>query len=233
MNLLVSAGPTREFLDPVRFLTNRSTGKMGYAVAEQAARRGHSVVLVSGPVSLPPPEGVRIRHVVSALDMLAALQDELAVCDALVMTAAVADWRPANAATSKLKKRGNGATAPDSAFQIAPDGQSAMLRLVPNPDILASLRPAKGSRLFVGFAAETDDVLQEAAGKLIRKGLDLIVANDVTRPGAGFGTDTNIVTFVEPDAPPRFLPLLPKAEVADRIVTWLEERLVRLVAPDA
>ncbi len=225
MNLLVSAGPTREFLDPVRFLTNRSTGKMGYAVAEQAARRGHSVVLVSGPVSLPPPDGVRIRHVVSALDMLAALQDELAACDALVMTAAVADWRPAAAATSKLKKRAAGTAASDAAFQIAPDGQSATLQLIPNPDILATLRSSKGNRLFVGFAAETNDVLEEASGKLIRKGLDLIVANDVTRPGAGFGTDTNIVTFVEPGALPLPLPLLSKAEVADRIISWLESHL--------
>ena len=222
MNFLVSAGPTREFLDPVRFLTNRSTGKMGYAVAAQAARRGHSVVLVSGPVELAPPEGVRVRRVVTALDMLAALQEELSACDALVMTAAVADWRPAASSPVKLKKSAAGAAPSKAAFQIAPDGQSATLRLVPNPDILATLRPAKGRRLFVGFAAETDHVLEEASKKLFRKGLDLVVANDVTRPGAGFGGDTNIVTLVAPDAEPMPLPLLAKTEVADRIIDWLE-----------
>ena len=220
MKILVTAGPTREFLDPVRFLTNRSTGRMGYAVAARAAARSHEVVLVSGPVSLTPPEGVRVRRIVSALDLLEAVRDELPPCDALVMTAAVADWRPASVATAKLKKR----AAPDDAeaFVRAADGTSATLRLVPNPDILSELRPLKGRRIFVGFAAETDHVLEEASAKLHRKGLDLVVANDVTRPGAGFEVETNIVTFVAPGAAPVPLPLLTKDEVADRIVEWLE-----------
>ena len=222
MKLLVTAGPTREFLDPVRFLTNRSTGRMGYAVAERAAARGHDVVLVSGPVSLEPPAGVRVRRIVSALDLLAAVQDELPACDALVMTAAVADWRPETVSSTKLKK--NVAPSPngDDATSFIIKGVSATLRLVRNPDILATLRPLKGSRRFVGFAAETDHVLEEASEKLFRKGLDLVVANDVTRPGAGFEVDTNIVTFVMPDAEPQPFPLLSKSDVADKIIDWLE-----------
>ena len=225
MKLLVTAGPTREFLDPVRFLSNRSTGRMGYAVAERAAARGHDVVLVSGPVSLEPPAGVRIRRIVSALALLTAVQDELPACDALVMTAAVADWRPETVSSTKLKKNSATSATPvtsATAFTIATDGESATLRLVRNPDILATIRPLKGDRRFVGFAAETDHVLEEASKKLFRKGLDLVVANDVTRPGAGFEVDTNIVTFVTPNAAPIPLPLLSKSDVADKIIDWLE-----------
>lgn len=212
MKVLVTAGPTREHLDPVRFLSNRSSGRMGYALAEAARDRGHDVVLVSGPVALPPPEGVEVVDVVSALDMLAAVSARLPWCDALIMCAAVADWRPASCSAVKLKKR----------------AMEAQLTLVPNPDILAELAPKKAGRLFIGFAAETHDLLAEAQGKLARKGLDLIVANDVTQPGAGFETATNIVTLVAPDAPPQPLPLMSKRAVADRILAWAEAKAASL-----
>lgn len=207
MRFLVSAGPTREFVDPVRFLSNRSTGRMGFAVAAAAAAAGHEVALVAGPVELPPPPGLAaLDRVVSAREMLAALRSRLAWCDALVMTAAVADFRPARRSARKIRK----GAMPEA------------LRLVRNPDILASLLPRKGGRIFVGFAAETDDVLGSAAAKLARKGLDLIVANDVTKPGAGFAVETNVVTFLAPGAPPEALPLLSKAEVARRLVARVE-----------
>lgn len=212
MRLLVSAGPTREFVDPVRFLSNRSTGKMGYAVARAAVEAGHEVVLVSGPVSLEPPPGLAaFVPVVSARDMLAALRRALAAADALVMTAAVADFRPARVSRRKIHK----GAMPDS------------IRLVPNPDILATLARRKGRRVFIGFAAETERAVAGAARKLRAKGLDLVVANDVTLPGAGFGVDTNIVTFVRPDGTAEALPVLPKLDVARRIVAEVEALLAR------
>ena len=207
MRILVSAGPTREFLDPVRFLSNRSTGRMGFAVAAAAVTAGHEVALVAGPVEIAPPAGLAaLDRVVSAREMLAALRRRLAWCDALVMTAAVADFRPARRAPRKVHK----GAMPEA------------LRLVRNPDILATLRPRKGARIFCGFAAETDSVLESAASKLARKGLDLVVANDVTKPGAGFGVETNVVTFLAPGSPPEALPLLPKTEVACRLVARIE-----------
>ncbi len=224
MKLLVTAGPTREFLDPVRFLSNRSTGKMGYAVAEAAVLRGHEVVLVSGPVSLPPPSGARLVRIVSARDLLAAVETEVDAADALVMTAAVADWRPASVASAKLKKRTGADPTADAAFRLDGEGR-ATLRLVANPDILATLRPRKGSRVFVGFAAETGDPLAEAGRKLAEKGLDLLVANDVSRPDAGFEVDTNAVSILSPGAPPEPWPLLTKREVAERLVGRVEQLL--------
>ena len=207
MKILVSAGPTREPIDAVRFLSNRSTGRMGYAVAQAAAEAGHEVALVSGPVALEPPPGVtRVVRVETALEMLDALRAELPAADALVMAAAVADFRPAAAAARKLHKGELGET----------------LRLERNPDILATLRPLKGDRIFCGFAAETDDVLGSAADKLARKGLDLVVANDVSAPGAGFAVDTNVVTVLRPGAAPDRWPLLSKLDVGRRLVTLLE-----------
>lgn len=212
MRLLVSAGPTREFVDPVRFLSNRSTGKMGYAVARAAVEAGHEVVLVSGPVSLEPPPGLAaFVPVVSARDMLAALRRAVAAADALVMTAAVADFRPARVSRRKIHK----------------GAMPEFLRLVPNPDILATLTRRKGRRVFIGFAAETERAVAGAARKLRAKGLDLVVANDVTLPGAGFGVDTNIVTFVRPDGTAEALPVLPKLDVARRIVAEAEALLAR------
>ena len=206
MNLLVTAGPTREHLDPVRFLSNRSTGKMGFAIAQAAAERGHTVTLVAGPVALPTPAGVTRIDVVSALDMLAAVEECLPDHDALVMSAAVADWRPKRASATKLKK----------------SGMNPVLELEANPDILKTLLPLKGRRPFVGFAAETGDPLAEARRKLAAKGLDLIVANDVTLPDAGFAVDTNRVTLVSASGTQEALPLMSKLDVGREIVRWLE-----------
>ncbi len=217
MKIVVTAGPTREYLDPVRFLSNPSTGKMGFAVAAEAARRGHDVTLIAGPVALKTPKGVRRVDVVSAREMLAAVWDALGPEDesggavAFVSTAAVADWRPARCAAQKLKKR----------------QMSGVLKLVRNPDILktvrARLRRARRANVsLVGFAAETNDVLAEAARKCREKGLAFIVANDVTERGSGFGTETNRVTFVFPDGTQKRFPLMTKRRVAAALLRELE-----------
>ena len=209
MRFLVSAGPTREHLDPVRFLSNRSTGRMGFAVAAAAAAAGHEVTLVAGPVALATPPGVARRiDVVSAREMLAALEGALDETDVLVMVAAVADWRPRETAAAKLKKS-----------EMHP-----VIELEANPDILRTLVPRKGGRLFVGFAAETGDPLPEARRKLTAKGLDLIVANDVSRRDSGFAVDTNRVTLIAADGTCRALPLLPKDDVARAIVEWCADK---------
>lgn len=206
LRFLITAGPTREHLDPVRFLSNRSTGKMGFAIARAAAEAGHDVTLIAGPVALPTPAGVDRIDIVSARDLLAAVEGELPAADVLVMSAAVADWRPREVAEGKLKK----AT------------MNPVVELVPNPDILRTIAPLKGDRTIVGFAAETGDPVPEARRKLAAKGLDLVVANDVSRPDSGFAVDTNRVTLVSATAADA-LPLLSKDEVARRIVTWVEK----------
>ena len=198
MRVIVTAGPTREYLDPVRFLSNPSTGKMGFAIAAEAARRGHEVTLVAGPVALKTPNRVHRVDVTSAREMLAAVKKAAQRADILIATAAVADWRPAKCAAQKLKKT----------------QMSGTLRLVRNPDIL---KIVKGVRK-IGFAAETNDVLAEAVRKCREKKLDFIVANDVTKKGSGFGTDTNKVTFVFADGTLKFFPLMTKARVAKRIL---------------
>ena len=203
MQFIVTAGPTREHIDPVRFLSNPSTGRMGFAVARAARAAGHAVTLVAGPVALKTPPGVRRIDVVSAREMLAAVRAAVAGADVLVMTAAVADWRPARCAKKKLKK----------------SEMTDMLKLVRNPDILKSVR---GPRIRIGFAAETGLPDAEAARKCREKNLDLVVGNDVTRPGSGFGTATNRVTLVTPDGAVRRLPLMSKLAVARRIVTFAE-----------
>ena len=202
MKFVVTAGPTREHIDPVRFLSNPSTGKMGFAVARAAAERGHSAVLVAGPVALKTPKGVRRVDVTSAREMLAAVERELTDDAVLVATAAVADWRPETCAAKKLKK----------------GEMSGTLRLVRNPDILKSVK----CRRKIGFAAETGDVMAEAARKCREKGLEMIVANDVTEKGAGFGSDTNRVTFLLKDGSAERLPLMSKLAVARRIVRFAE-----------
>ena len=208
MRFLVTAGPTREHLDPVRFLSNRSTGRMGFAVAAAAAEAGHDVTLVAGPVALATPPGATRVDVVSARDMLAAVQARLDDADVLVMTAAVADWRPRHTAAAKLKKT----------------EMNPVIELEPNPDILKTLAPAKGGRLFVGFAAETGDPLPEARRKLAAKGLDLIVANDVSRVDSGFAVETNRVTLIGAEGTFAPLPLMAKLDVAREIVRWCEAR---------
>ena len=217
MTFIVTAGPTREYIDPVRFLSNPSTGRMGFAVARAAHSAGHDVVLVAGPVALKTPQGVERVDVVSARDMLAAVITALRERAsrgpvALVMTAAVADWRPARCAARKLKK----------------SQMSGVLKLARNPDILKTLQrefsagylSAPHGIVRVGFAAETGAPAAEAARKCREKGLDLVVGNDVTSPGSGFGTATNRVTFVFPDGSAQPLPLLSKLAVARRIVDF-------------
>jgi len=200
--VLVTAGPTREALDPVRFLTNRSSGKMGYAVAEAAIRRGGRVILISGPTDLKIPEAVEWVPVNTAEEMRGAVRDRAAEADIVIMAAAVADYRPSAASASKLKRSEGRLT----------------LELEATPDILAELGREPSARILVGFAAETGDIAVNARAKLSRKGADMIVANDVTREGAGFDTDTNIVTLFLRDGRDIALPKMPKLDVANRIL---------------
>lgn len=177
--ILITAGPTREEIDPVRYISNHSSGKMGYALARAARRRGAQVLLISGPTALEQPEGVRVVHVVSASEMQSEVMAHAAGCDAVIKAAAVADFRPLARSGAKIKK----------------SGDSATIELVKNPDILAGLgemvRGMKPRPFLVGFAAETDDLAENAAKKLREKNLDMIVANDVSRADAGFNVDTN------------------------------------------
>ncbi len=207
--VLVTAGPTREPLDPVRYLSNRSSGKMGYAVAEAAAARGAHVLLVSGPTALPVPPGVDVIHVETAQEMYEAVLAKLALARVVIKAAAVADYRPRQTAERKLKKE-------QAAREIA---------LEPTPDILAEVGRQKGNRILVGFAAETDDLIVNARKKLQQKNLDLMIANDVSQAEAGFDTDTNLVKILDPQGGIEEVPLLPKRQVADRIL----DRVVTLL----
>jgi phosphopantothenoylcysteine decarboxylase/phosphopantothenate--cysteine ligase len=200
--VLVTAGPTREPLDPVRFLSNRSSGKMGYAIAEAAAARGAHVILVSGPTALAAPPDVDVVHVETAEEMHRAVLAKLESARVVIKAAAVADYRPKQQAAGKIKKG-------HAVSEIA---------LEPTPDILAELGNRKGKRVLVGFAAETDDLVANARKKLQRKNLDLVVANDVGQAGAGFDVDTNVVTILDAMGGVEELPLLSKREVADRIL---------------
>jgi len=203
--VLITAGPTCEDIDPVRFLTNRSSGKMGYALAEAAHRRGARVILVSGPTDLKIPEGVDWVPVRTTEQMQKAVRERAPEATIVVMAAAVSDYRPAAKHETKMKRSDGGLT----------------LTLEPTPDILAELgtekRNEKNNRLIIGFAAETDNVAENARAKLARKSADMIVANDVTQEGAGFDTDTNIVTMYLPGTQEISLPKLSKFDVANRI----------------
>jgi phosphopantothenoylcysteine decarboxylase / phosphopantothenate---cysteine ligase len=203
--VVVTAGGTQEPLDPVRYLGNRSSGKMGYAIAEAARDLGAQVTLIAGNTVLPDPWGVEVRRAPAAREMLAAVIAACEGADALVMAAAVADFRPETVAEQKIKK-----SSGDAALD---------LHLVQNPDILVAVHRAYGDSLVkVGFAAESRDVVEEAARKLVAKGLHLICANDVTEPGSGFGTDTNRVTLLGRDGLREDLPLMSKEAVAGRIL---------------
>jgi len=205
--VLVTAGPTREAIDPVRFISNHSSGKMGVAVAQAAWRRGAEVDLVAGPLAIETPVGIGVRTVESTADMTAAVEGLLPRCDVLVMAAAPADFRPVNVATSKIKK----------ANALAP------IELASTPDILKSTKAARREKaIIVGFALETDDVVANARGKLASKDLDMIVVNDAREAGAGFGVDTNRVTLLMRDGSEEVLPLMPKSEVADAILDRVE-----------
>ena len=209
--LLISAGPTQEAIDPVRFISNRSSGKMGYALAEAARARGAEVLLVSGPTALQPPSGVELISVETAEDMNKAILGRFPWAHAVIMAAAVADFRPIRPATQKLKKQ-QGLTT---------------LSLEPTNDILRELAARRTTQLLVGFAAETEDLLAHAQKKLHAKGVDLLVANNVTAPGSGFGSDTNRVLLLHPNGHTEKFPLLAKRDVADQIL----DRMLTLPAP--
>ena len=208
LKLLVSAGPTVEDIDPVRFISNRSSGKMGYAIAQRASERGAVVKLVSGPTTLAAPAGVEVHSVRSTLEMQSAMEHLFTGVDAAVLAAAPADYRAATVAEHKLKRSG---------------GQMAV-ELLENPDIAAGLGQQKKDRTLVVFAMETEKGPERAREKLQRKGGDLIVLNMLRDEGAGFAVDTNKVTFIDTEGQEETLPLLSKLAVADRILDWIQVR---------
>ena len=203
--LLITAGPNREPLDPVRYLSNRSSGKMGYALARAAIRRGAEVALISGPTELEPPAGARLTSITTAAEMRHAVLEEFSGCTALIMAAAVSDYRPVDFARKKIK-RGEGPIE---------------LRLEPNPDILKEISARKNGKMLVGFAAETGELVANAAKKLKDKNLDMIVANNVSEAGAGFDVDTNVATILDRAGTVRSLPLMSKDELAEQILDHL------------
>lgn len=207
--ILITAGPTREKIDPVRFLTNHSTGKMGYAIAAEAVKMGARVILVSGPVHLDAPTGAELILVESAEEMYRAALEHFEEADVLIGTAAVADYRPKYVYDEKMKKK---------------EGDQA-LELERTTDILFELGQRKSRQVVVGFAAETNNVEEHATGKLTRKNADMIVANDVKQEGAGFGTDTNIVTIFKKDGTNVKLPLMSKSDVARNILFEVRQLL--------
>ncbi len=207
--VLVSAGPTREWLDPVRFISNPSSGKMGYALAAAFRDLGAEVTLVSGPVTLIAPEGVKLLRVETADEMFKAVSGAFQACDVFVSAAAVSDFRPAKREKEKKKK----------------DGSAETLKLEPTADILLALSKRKGKRLLVGFAAETTELLKNAAKKLASKDLDLVVANRVGVPGSGFASDDNEATLMRKKSPPEALPRMPKSLLAQRIALAAAELL--------
>jgi phosphopantothenoylcysteine decarboxylase / phosphopantothenate---cysteine ligase len=203
--LLITAGPNREPLDPVRYLSNRSSGKMGYALARAAIRRGAEVALISGPTELEPPVGARLTSVTTAAEMRHAVLEEFSGCTAVIMAAAVSDYRPVDFARKKIK-RGKGPIE---------------LRLEPNPDILKEISARKNGKMLVGFAAETGELVVNAAKKLKEKNLDMIIANNVSEAGAGFDVDTNVATILDRAGTVRSLPLMSKDELAEQILDHL------------
>ena len=206
---MITAGPTRESLDPVRFLSNRSTGKMGYALANQAMLRGAEVTLITGPVQLTPPPFVKVVPVESAAEMYEAVTDVCNQADIIIKSAAVADYRPAQIAENKIKKKEDDMTIP----------------LTRTTDILAWLGEHKKKGQFIcGFSMETENMLDNSRKKLEKKHIDMIVANNVKQQGAGFGTDTNIVTFITKQEE-MTLPVLTKEEVADRIYDAIIQKM--------
>ena len=208
-SIVVTAGGTQEAIDPVRYLGNRSSGKMGYAVAEAARDRGAEVTLITAPTSLPDPAGMETAYIETAVQMKEAVAKAMARGDALIMAAAVADYQPKSKAKDKIKKEAIGSLA---------------LELIKTPDILAEV---KGNFVKVGFAAESEDLVANAQQKLEEKQLDLIVANNITDPNSGFGSNTNKVTLISQNGKVESLPLLTKREVADKILDWVAELLVR------
>jgi phosphopantothenoylcysteine decarboxylase/phosphopantothenate--cysteine ligase len=207
--VLVTAGPTQEPIDPVRFISNPSSGKMGYAIAEAARQRGADVILVSGPTHLTPPPGVKSHSVRTACEMYEAVVREFGKADVVIKAAAVSDYRPKQFIPYKVKK--------------SEDVQA--LELVRNPDILAELGQHKGKRVLVGFAAETDDLLANAQKKVQMKHLDMLVANDVSQAAIGFQSDENKVLILHDDGRIEDLPLMSKRQLAHAILARVGERL--------
>ena len=204
--VLITAGPTREYIDPFRFISNPATGKMGYACARAASRQGWDVILISGPSDVAPPPGVKYIPVTSAREMREAVATYSPDVDAVIMAAAVADYRPEKEYPRKLKKGEDRLT----------------VDLVRNPDILEELGRKKDKRILVGFSAQTDNDIDKARQKLKSKNLDLIISNNISSPGSGFGTDTNQIVLIERDGTCRRWPLLEKDEVARRIIKNIE-----------
>lgn len=206
-NFLITAGPTREPIDPVRYVSNYSSGKMGYALAEAAAARGANVVVVSGPAEIPPPADVEVVSVQTAKEMLSAVTSRLRDADVIICAAAVADFAPAEQSEKKLKKTGSGLT----------------LQLDKTPDILESVGKEKGERLLIGFAAETENLLQNAKEKLRAKNADLIVANEISPGNDVFGSDTNQVTLIYANGQSESWPRMSKREVANRVLDIIKK----------
>lgn len=200
--ILVSAGPTKEFIDPVRFITNGSSGKMGYALAKVAAGRGARVILISGPVNLKKPCGVECVNIVTAQEMYEEVIKRFEYADIIIKAAAVADYRPMNMVNNKIKKASN----------------NLVLEMVKNPDILKEVGLRKGKRIVVGFSMETENLEQNALTKLKEKNLDMIVANDITAEGAGFDKDTNVVKIINKYGMIKDLPIMTKEQVANVIL---------------
>ena len=206
--ILVTAGPTQEAIDPVRYITNHSTGKMGYAIAENAMLRGADVTLVTGPCAMEPPMFVNVKPVISAQDMYDAVTEEYEDTDIVIMTAAVADYRPAEVSTEKVKKK---------------DGDMS-IPLTRTKDILATLGASKTHQFLCGFSMETQNMLENSRAKIAKKNLDMIVANNLKVAGAGFGTDTNVITLIAGDME-KELPLMSKKEAAGCILDTILERM--------
>lgn len=208
--ILVTAGPTIEPLDPVRYVTNHSSGKMGYKIAEEANKRGADVVLISGPTNLEPPTGVEIIKVNTTREMFNAVEEHFYQCEVLIKAAAPLDYRPEVVSNEKIKKK---------------DGEKDELNIkyIRNPDIVAHFGNLKKNQIVVGFAAETNNLIEHAKEKLAKKNLDFIVANDVSKDGAGFKTDTNLVTIIDKDGMVTDYPILDKLQVAKIILNKVKE----------
>jgi phosphopantothenoylcysteine decarboxylase/phosphopantothenate--cysteine ligase len=210
VSVLVTAGPTREPIDAVRFISNPSTGTMGYAIAARAKSQGANVTLISGPTTCTPPPGVSVVSVLTARDMHKAVMDHIQRTDIVIMTAAVSDFRPLVSSDRKIKK----------------EDASPVINLERTEDILSDIGKLPGNRLLIGFAAETDDILSNAIKKLKSKNLDMVVVNDLLKTGAGFGTDTNAVLLIDRAGAQIELPVMPKKEIARKIV----DKIIELIA---
>ncbi len=209
--VIVTAGPTRESIDPVRYISNHSTGKMGYAIAEKASKRGAKVYLISGPTHLSPPNGVNVINVMSAKEMYKRIMEYFYEANIVIKSAAVADYAPAEANNQKIKKSEDDLT----------------IRLTKNPDILYELGKIKRDKILVGFAMETQNLIENAKEKIKRKNLDFIVANDLMTEGAGFACDTNVVKIIDRDGKIESLPKMTKLELADVII----DKILKLLKP--